>query len=56
MWDHEPDADALLDARVQAGWKPTPTGTVHGDLILGHACTRFGNCPPDGVLIDGCSA
>lgn len=46
MWDHRPSADELLDARVQAGWTPTPTSTVDGDVIFGHACTRFGGCPP----------
>jgi hypothetical protein len=38
VWDHRPTADELLDARVAAGWKPTPTGTVDGPQILGHAC------------------
>ncbi|MEQ9319302.1 MAG: hypothetical protein RIF41_09080 [Polyangiaceae bacterium] len=46
MWDHRPSADELLDARVEAGWTPTPTSTVDGDVIFGHACTRFGGCPP----------
>jgi hypothetical protein len=32
----------LLDARVAAGWTPTVTSTVHGDVIEGFACTRFG--------------
>jgi hypothetical protein len=38
VWDHRPTADELLDARVAAGWTPTPTGTVDGPQILGHAC------------------
>lgn len=38
VWDHPPDADELLDARLAAGWQPTATGTVDGPRILGHAC------------------
>jgi hypothetical protein len=37
VWDHRPNADALLQARVQRGWTPTPTATREGDQILGHA-------------------
>ncbi|HUH01651.1 MAG TPA: hypothetical protein VML75_06625 [Kofleriaceae bacterium] len=37
MWDHSPTADELLDARLARGWQPTPTGTVDGEQILGHA-------------------
>ena len=37
IWDHEPDADELLARRLEAGWKPTPTATVDGDLVLGFA-------------------
>ncbi|MBZ4397148.1 hypothetical protein VZQ01_04715 [Myxococcus faecalis] len=40
MWDRRPSADELLDARLQAGWTPTPTSTVDGDVILGHAACR----------------
>ncbi len=47
MWDHRPSADELLDARIAAGWTPTVTSTVEGEVILGHACTKFGNCPPE---------
>lgn len=38
MWDHVPSADELLDARLAAGWLPTATGTVDGDVVMGHAC------------------
>ncbi|MFO0579634.1 MAG: hypothetical protein U1A78_37015 [Polyangia bacterium] len=38
VWDHKPSADELLEARVLAGWQPTPTDTVDGPQILGHAC------------------
>ncbi|WP_434299678.1 hypothetical protein [Corallococcus exiguus] len=40
VWDRCPTADALLDARLRAGWTPTPTSTVDGDVILGHAACR----------------
>jgi hypothetical protein len=38
VWDHRPTADELLTARVARGWQPTPTATVDGPQILGHAC------------------
>jgi hypothetical protein len=41
VWDHRPTADELLDARIARGWTPTPTGTVDGPLVLGHAACRF---------------
>jgi hypothetical protein len=41
VWDHQPTADELLDDRIAAGWRPTPTGTVDGPVILGHAACRF---------------
>ncbi|MEZ4448114.1 MAG: hypothetical protein R3B09_01460 [Nannocystaceae bacterium] len=37
VWDHRPGAQELLDARVAAGWAPTPTATRGGDVILGYA-------------------
>jgi hypothetical protein len=40
VWDHQPTADEMLDARLAAGWVPTPTSTVEGDKILGHAACR----------------
>jgi hypothetical protein len=41
VWDHRPSADELLDDRVQHDWVATPTGTVDGDVVLGHAACRF---------------
>jgi hypothetical protein len=41
VWDHAPDADELLDARVARGWRPTATAMRDGDRILGHAACRF---------------
>jgi hypothetical protein len=37
VWDHRPTADELLDDRLARGWSPTPTGTVDGPVVLGHA-------------------
>ena len=53
MWDHQPSADELLDARIAAGWTPTATSTVDGELIMGHACTKFGRCPPEIPIAGG---
>ena len=32
-----PSADELLDDRLARGWRPTPTATRAGEVILGHA-------------------
>ncbi|MBA3460457.1 MAG: hypothetical protein H0T46_10880 [Deltaproteobacteria bacterium] len=40
-WDHRPTADELLEARIASGWTATPTGTVDGPVVLGHAACRF---------------
>jgi hypothetical protein len=42
VWDHRPTADELLETRVARGWTPTPTSTVDGDVVMGHACKLFG--------------
>ena len=42
---HRPSADEMLDARIASGWSPTPTSTVEGDKILGHAACRVGLLP-----------
>jgi hypothetical protein len=41
VWDHQPTADEMLDARLSSGWTPTATGTVDGDVVLGHAACRL---------------
>jgi hypothetical protein len=38
VWEHKPTADAMLEARLARGWKPTATALKDGDKILGHAC------------------
>lgn len=40
VWDHSPSPDELLSARLRHGWTPTPTSTVDGDVVLGHAACR----------------
>ena len=40
MWNHEPNADELLDARIADGWTPTATSTVDGHVVMGHAFNR----------------
>jgi len=40
VWDSRPTPDALLDARLARGWTATPTGTVDGEQVLGHAACR----------------
>jgi hypothetical protein len=51
IWDHEPDADALLARRMARGWTPRPTATRDGDVILGHAaCLVGGSHPVRGVI------
>ena len=37
VWDHLPNADEILRARLGAGWSPTPSMLQEGDEILGHA-------------------
>ena len=37
VWDHAPDADELLQARLARAWSPTPTATRDGPRVLGHA-------------------
>jgi len=41
VWGHRPSARELLDARLQAGWKPTPSSLKGGDRVLGYAACVF---------------
>jgi hypothetical protein len=45
VWDREPTADELLDARLAGGWTPTATDTRDGPTILGHAACRVAGPP-----------
>jgi hypothetical protein len=38
VWDHRPTPDELLEARLSTGWKPVPTATKDGDVVMGYAC------------------
>ncbi|MDP1918077.1 MAG: hypothetical protein Q8L14_17665 [Myxococcales bacterium] len=40
VWDHQPTADELLEARLARGWEPVATSTVDGDVVMGHAACR----------------
>jgi hypothetical protein len=37
VWNFQPDADELLEFRLENGWQPTPSSLKDGDKILGHA-------------------
>ncbi|MFN8376621.1 MAG: hypothetical protein U0694_27590 [Anaerolineae bacterium] len=37
MWDHQPQAQELLEARLARGWKPVASSIRGGDKILGYA-------------------
>jgi hypothetical protein len=37
IWDHRPNAQELLDARLQRGWTPTASGLKEGARVLGYA-------------------
>ena len=37
VWDHRPTAQELLEARLAAGWRPTPTAVRGGEEVLGYA-------------------
>ena len=45
--DHRPDAAELLRARLQQGWRPTPSPLKGGERVLGYAaCAVTGECRP----------
>jgi hypothetical protein len=37
VWKYQPNADELLNFRLENNWKPTPSSLKDGDKILGHA-------------------
>ncbi|HWS55631.1 MAG TPA: hypothetical protein VN228_15940 [Pyrinomonadaceae bacterium] len=41
VWDHHPGADELLRARLEGGWRPTPSPLKGGDAVVGHASCLF---------------
>ncbi len=53
IWDHRPDAAALLDARLRLGWSPRESPVGEGPRVLGYAACLLdaGPRPPgDGSL------
>ena len=42
VWSHRPTSRELLDARLAAGWRPTPTALRDGERVLGYAQCVFG--------------
>jgi hypothetical protein len=48
VWSHRPTADELLAARLERGWRPTPTATRDGPQILGHAACLMASVPAGG--------
>lgn len=42
IWTHRPSSRELLDCRLERGWRPTPTATVDGDVVLGYAACVSG--------------
>ena len=42
VWDHRPGERELLDARLDRGWRPTPSRVKGGPRVLGYAACVFG--------------
>jgi hypothetical protein len=42
VWDHQPSARELLVGRLARGWRPTPTATREGLVVLGYAACAAG--------------
>jgi len=43
VWSHHPTAQELLEARLKAGWKPTPSILNEGEKVLGYAACALNN-------------
>jgi hypothetical protein len=37
IFDHQPNAAELLEARLARGWRPTPSHLKEGERVLGYA-------------------
>ncbi len=48
IWHHRPTPAELLERRLAHGWRPTPTATVDGNIVLGYAA-----CASAGVAAGG---
>jgi hypothetical protein len=42
VWDHRPLAAEILEKRLTAGWKPTPSQLKEGEVVEGYAACVFG--------------
>jgi hypothetical protein len=43
IFDAQPTPSDLLERRIAKGWRPTPTATVDGEVVLGFAaCCGLG--------------
>jgi hypothetical protein len=43
IFDHLPAPIELLERRIERGWRPTPTATRDGNVILGYAACHVSN-------------
>jgi hypothetical protein len=41
VWDHEPEAQELLEARLARGWQPMLSDVREGNPILGYAACLY---------------
>jgi len=46
VWDHRPAADEILQARLNAGWRPRPSLLKAGDRVVGHAACAVTDTAP----------
>jgi hypothetical protein len=48
-WDHLPSPGELLERRIERGWRPTPTATIDGEVVLGYAACTSGRLDERGA-------
>ena len=41
VWDHKPSPQEILDKRLAAGWRPTPSQLKDGEVVEGYAACVF---------------
>ena len=41
VWDHKPTPQELLEKRLAAGWRPTPSRLREGDVVEGYAACVY---------------
>ncbi|MEO8295527.1 MAG: hypothetical protein ABI613_08440 [Gemmatimonadota bacterium] len=47
VWPERPAHQAMLNARVARGWRPTPTALKTGPAVLGYAACIFRTLSPE---------